>query len=574
MPEPYRLVTAPVAALGRLPGPTLSAVVSVDALLRRARAEGRQVEWAAALLTGGLVDQLAVERELLREGVQRDDLGRDAFRERVDAFNADARAAIEAQLPTLGVTAPHLLMSTDDEAWARAVRTAFVRLYDEGLLARAEGVVRECPSCRTVVDDAEVDDGAVPAESVEMRLLGEDGSAVTVGMVALELLPGVVAVAVPVGHDAAGASVVVPIAGVAVPVIEDADVDRPRALVPAHDGHDHELALRHGLSPVAVLDADATVRAAGALDGLGRFAARAAARELLAAEDGIGEVTEVDEPAGRCRRCGTVLVPRLGQHWFLAAAGLEAAAADAVREGGVAFSPAGAREQLMERAGAAGPWCLSHQIWAGSPVPVARCLDCGQLSVEVDPDPSCGKCMGTLVAEDDALDARFAGALWPLVAAGWPDLRGGALDSAPATTLLVGPDGIAAWVLPLIALGQRLTGGVPIGSVLVHELPPEAATLPLEIDAVLAEEGLRVTRVLLAAGGAFDVEAARAFVALVEDPPVGDGDVSAVLDALDALYAAGTPGAGLPAVAAALADGVTPESAARLQVAVAPILGD
>jgi valyl-tRNA synthetase len=571
--EPFRLVTVPVPALGPRPTPRLSALVWVDAVLRRARAEGRRVEWAAAVLTGGLADQLAVDRELLREGANRDDIGREAFGERVRALTADGRAEIEAQMDALGIMLPDAWVTTDEERWVRAGRTAFVRLFDEGLLTRAERVVPECPSCRTVVDDAGVDMTAMPAELVEIRMTRDDGTGLMVGMVALELLPGVVGVAVPEGHEAAGSTVTVPVAGTVVPVVEDADVELPRALVPAHDAAEQEIAARHGLAPVAVLDADATVRVAGPLDGLGRFAARAAARDLLAAEGGIGAVEEVDEPAGRCGRCGTVLVPRLGRHWFLASGDLEAAAADAVREGLIAFVPLSAREQLIERAGDTSEWCLSHQVWAGAPVPVARCLDCGQLSVAVDPESSCGKCMGMLEADDDVLDARFIGALWPLVAAGWPDDRTSALDSSPSTTLLVGPNGIAEWVLPVAAVGLRLAGGVPFGSVVVQERPSDAAPLPADIDAILSDEGVRVTRALLAAGGAFDLDDARSFVALIDHPPAGEADATAVFDALDACYAAGTPGAALPAVAAVLADGVPPGTAARLQAAVAPILG-
>jgi valyl-tRNA synthetase len=345
-------------------------------------------------------------------------------------------------------------------------------------------------------------------------------------------------------------------------------------LVAAHDPIDHEIALRHGLTPVTVLDGDAVVRVSGALDGLGRFAARTAARDLLAAEGVIDATEEVDEPTGRCARCGTVLVPRLGRHWFLAAAGLDAAAADAIREGAIDFAPPTTRDALVERAGTAGDWCLSHQVWAGTPVPAARCLDCGQLSVDVDAEPSCGKCMGTLAPDDDVLDTRFSGALWPLVAANWPDDRAAAADDASATTLLVGPDGIGGWVLPVSALGLRLAGGLPYGSVVVYQLPPEAVSLPADVGALLDAEGLRVTRALLAAGGLFDVDEARAFVALVDEPPEGDADATAVLDALDALYAAGAPGAGLPAVAAVLTEGVPAGSAARLRAAVAPILGD
>ena len=130
-------------------------------------------------------------------------------------------------------------------------------------------------------------------------------------------------------------------------------------------------------------------------------------------------------------------MPRLGDRWSLDLAPLEAAVVDQVSEGALAFSDPADRELLLERAGQTGTWCLSHQVWAGHPVPVSRCLDCGQLAVSVDPGDSCGKCMGPLAPEHDVLDARFVGALWPLVSAGWPADENGPSDCAPFTTVFV-----------------------------------------------------------------------------------------------------------------------------------------
>ena len=143
------------------------------------------------------------------------------------------------------------------------------------------------------------------------------------------------------------------------------------------------------------------------------------------AEGVVEAVDEVDEPVARCRRCGTIVVPRLGRHWFLPMADLEVLAADAVRQGVISVAPAAASDELVAAAGQRGDWCLSHQVWAGQPVPVGTCLDCGQAAVSVEPADSCGKCMGTVVADDDVLDARFVGAVWPLALAGWPQDEGG-----------------------------------------------------------------------------------------------------------------------------------------------------
>jgi valyl-tRNA synthetase len=354
-------------------------------------------------------------------------------------------------------------------------------------------------------------------------------------------------------------------------------VDGPRLLIPSHDPLDLAIARGHGLLPVDVLDADGIVRAEGPLQGLPRFAARTAARQLMTADGEVLGVRSGLEPSDRCRRCGTVLVPRRGRHWFLPMADLEVAAADAVRESAIDFAPPAARDELVARAGRGGDWCLSHQVWAGQPVPVAACLDCGQLAVSVETSESCGKCMGTLVAEDDVLDARFVGAVWPLAAAGWPDNEKGPADLAPATTLVVGPSGVVKWVLPMAALAVWLTKVVPFCRVAVHhvvatEEDPDPR-LPVDLAALVAEEGPRVVRAALLAGG-LDLDAARALVAAIDDPPPGEAGIDDLLAAYDAAFAAGTPGDVIPLLAGLLEQGISPDAVDRVKALAAPLLGD
>nr|MDQ3757706.1 class I tRNA ligase family protein [Actinomycetota bacterium] len=313
------------------------------------------------------------------------------------------------------------------------------------------------------------------------------------------------------------------------------------------------------------------------LSGLARYAARAAARELLALEEAVVSTRPVAEAAARCRRCRTVLVPRLGAHWFLSTAALEVAAADAVREGAITFSPAGALEAFLERAGAGSEWCIGHQVWAGQPVPVATCLDCGRLTVEVAPSTSCGKCMGELVADDAVLDARFVGAVWPLATAGWPTDGGGFEALAEQTMLVVGPTGVAKWALPMAALGLCLTGIVPFSRVAVHDVvttpdDPDPDVTP-DLPALLESEGRRVVRAALAWGG-LDLERARALVAEVDDPPEGDAEVDSLVEACDAAFAAGTPATALGLLGNALHEGIRPSAADRVRALAAPILGD
>jgi valyl-tRNA synthetase len=347
------------------------------------------------------------------------------------------------------------------------------------------------------------------------------------------------------------------------------------ALVPAHDPSANELARRLDLAPRNVIGDDAVVDAPGPLHGLARFAAKAAARALLEEQGSIVDAGTASEAVRRCRRCGTVLLPRLGRHWFLEVGDLEAAAADAVRSGDVTFTPPAAREEFLERAGHGGSWCLSLQVWGGQPVPIASCVDCGRAAVGVDAAESCGKCMGTLVADDSVLDARFVAALWPLTEAGWPVHESAAIEAAASTRLLVGPAGLSRWALPMAALALRLTGTLPFASVTVtpvETLPDEAElAAPRELTELVGSEGAPVVRLALAAGD-LDFDAARHLAACLEDPPEGDADVDALVEAYDGALAAGTPWLALRLLSAALDAGVRPGAADRIRALAAPFL--
>jgi valyl-tRNA synthetase len=448
-----------------------------EAMLATANAATRAdaaVDWLPSVLAGDVAGQYAAERELAREGHDRASLGREEFVERVRAYEAECRARAAEGFAQLGFTLDLEAAAVDAEPVVRAARTAFVQLYEAGLVHRSERVVDTCPRCATVVDGADAEDVLLEGERLLVRVDGLDEPVPTT---APELLIGAVAVAVPEGDAAAGGEAKLPIADRAVPAVAVAGVDEPGFVVPSHDADALEIARGLGLFPVEVLNDVGEVSQPGPLFGLGRFAARAAARDLLEAEDALAASAPSSEEARRCRRCGTVVVPRLGLHWFLEMPDLEVAAADQLREGVLEVSPAAARDELLARAGAGGTWCLSHQVWAGSPVPVATCLDCGQLAVAVEQSSSCGKCMGELAADDSVLDARFLGAIWPLAVAGWPDARPEP-DAVAATTLLVAPTGLVRWALPMAALGLRLVGTAPFARVEVVEVvdaPSEAA---------------------------------------------------------------------------------------------------
>jgi valyl-tRNA synthetase len=565
--RPQRLVTTPLRLADGLSAPQLAGLVAADALVRRAESQGAAIEWIPAVLTSDLRGQLVVERDLSRQGLDRAAVGRDAFVELVRSAETGQREQARAALEVLGVRASLDEGALDGDAAALAARTAFVRLYEAGLLEQAERVVDQCPRCETVVDPADAEEAEVMVEPVRLSLWAGDAR-LDIDVTDPELLPGAVAVVVPESDAAAGQTVVLPIANREVPVLGEADVDDAQLVVPAHDPIALDRARRVGLIPIPVMAADGVVEAAGPLEGLARFAARAAARDLLLA-DGVGApLDERIEPARRCRQCRTLLLSILGRHWFLPMADLEAAAADAVREG-VVFTPMPARDEFLARAGQGGPWCLSQPVWAGQPVPVARCAECGKPDVAVEPGGSCGRCMGTLVPDDSVLDARFVAALWPLAAAGWPEADTVGRD-ATATTLLVGPSGIGRWAVPMAALGLRLAGAVPFGAIAVQIT--EGGSDPVDVPALVAEQGREVARVALLAGG-LDVESATALIDALEHVPEGEADVAAVFEAGEQAYAAGVPASVLSLLNAALREGAPASGADRLRALAAPLLG-
>lgn len=572
------MLTGPVPLPGGLSVAHLAALVAADVLVRRARAAGDELRWVASAFAGGLTTQRAAEDDLVREGLDKAMIGREAFAARMAASTEAARAdlADAASALRLGFDVGAAVEAGD--AAAHAARTAFVCLFDAGVVHRADRVVGACPGCATTIGASEAVPAHLEGEDLTLRLalvddLDGDGH-LDVACLATELLPGVVAIAVPEGSPAAGRCALVPLAASMVPVVADAGVARNTLVVPAHDQAAFELARRLGLPAVPVLDDRGFVCAPGPLVGQARYAARVAARRLLDAERVVLATADGLEAVERCPACRTVLVPLLGTHWVLALADLETAAADAVRDGRLTVWPAGAREDLLAGAGEAGEWCLSQQVWGGVAVPVGRCLDCGHLDVSVHPATSCGRCMGTLVADVDVLEERFVRCMLPLAVAGWPEAGRGPAERTGGSVLFVVPAAAAADVLPMVALGLRLDGAVPFDEVAVL-CPPNGAVdgdAGLDLPALAVEEGAATLRIALASGG-LDLVAARDVVALLEKPPPGHADVRRLASAMDAASAVAPPSFALGLLAAAAREGVPTADVAKLRALAAPFVG-
>lgn len=505
MTDTRRILSGPIRPSGPLHPGQLSALLSVDEVVREARSKNETVEWLLTILSGDLAAQHTIERELVREGHTRATIGREEFSIRLREREEEALQQLRNVFEKLGVSADLDKATVERAAVSRAARTAFVRLFESGLVRREYLVAETCPRCETVVDsvDADPDSVDVEWEVIELRVVDDQETTLRLSLDALELLLGTVAVAVPEGHSLIGSKVEIPFTDRSVPVVKS-DFDEPVIVAPAHDAGGLEIARQMSLDPIMVMDVEGVIRIAGPFEGLSRFAARESIRQTLAENGLIVDARSATTRVARCRRCTTVLVPRLGWHWMLDMSELQHTAADAVREGAVSFSSTEARDAFLESGDQQTRWCLSHQLWVGEPVPIARCLDCGYEEIAVESDASCGTCMGTLEPDDGVLDARFIGAIWPLAAAGWPDDESAVGALATETTLHVGQRGLEVWALPMAALGLWLSRAIPFAHVAVtHTQAPDhpiATMTPAELSEFMETEPADVVRKTLTGG--------------------------------------------------------------------------
>lgn len=575
MPERSLVLTAPVPVSGPNLVEHVATLLAADVLARHARERGRRLLWEAAFTGGGLAGQWAAEEELRRQGVDRLDLGRDAFAPRAAAVEEDRRAELGALLAGLGVTMDMEAATAlgDEAGWA--ARTAFVRLFDAGLVVEDERVVDVCPHCGAVIPARRAVPDWLEAEAFLLRLTLVNGSElagrIEVRCLDPELLPGAVAVVVPAGHPAAGRDAAVPLAGTTVPVAADPSVDEPRLLIPAHDGWALDLARRLGLSTPSVLDEAGVVRAGGPLDGLSRHAARAAAIPLLDAEGAIAMGEQVEVAVARCPACRTVLVPRLERHWFLAMEAIQATAVEAIRAGRIQACPPAAADELAATTGEGADWCVSQRLWIGEPVPAARCRDCGHVAVAGEQGASCGRCMGDLEADDQMLDTRFVGWVVPLAATGWPAGRRPPGEGAPPALLLVPPHHLVD-VLAMVGLSLRLSGTVPFDQVAVAPAATGPGAAVGAFRTLVEEGGPGVARLALLSGEGDEAGARRLLAALDGGRP-GAADPDRLEVAVADAFDAGTPATALPSLTAALAEGVPAADLDRMRALAAPFMG-
>jgi valyl-tRNA synthetase len=454
-----------------------------DILARWKRMRGHRVLWVPGTDHAGIATQMVVERQLAKGGIRRRDLGREKFIERVWEWRRESGDMILGQLRRLGCSLDwSRLRFTMDEDLSRAVRHAFVRLYQDGLIYRGRYVVNWCPRCETAVSDLEVvhreTEGAI--FKIRYDVSGVEGGAV-VATTRPETMLGDTALAIHPEDPRTAAlkrkKAILPIMGREIPIIEDSIlVDREFGtgivkVTPAHDANDFASGERHGLPAVVVIGPDGKMTAeAGEYAGLDRFEAR---KRVVVRLDGEGRLVGTEKHVhnvGHCQRCDTVIEPYLSTQWFVKIQPLAEPAIRAVEDGTVRFVPEAWAKTYFEWMRNIHDWCISRQLWWGHRIPAFTCEN-GHVTVSDDDPSACQACGSSRLEQDpDVLDTWFSSQLWPFSVFGWPEKTPDLADFYPTDVLVTGYDILFFWVARMIMAGLRFTGRAPFHTVHLHGL--------------------------------------------------------------------------------------------------------
>ncbi|MFK0226729.1 valine--tRNA ligase [Streptomyces sp. NPDC090303] len=440
----------------------------IDALTRRKRMQGFETLWQPGMDHAGIATQNVVERELAKEGKSRHDLGREAFVERVWEWKAESGGQIAGQMRRLG---EGLAWSRDrftmDEGLSRAVQTVFKKMFDDGLIYRAERIINWCPRCLTAISDIEVDYQDDDGELVSMKY-GEGDDTIVVATTRAETMLGDTAVAVHPDDERyahlIGKQIKLPLTDRTIPVVADTHVDPEFGtgavkVTPAHDPNDFAIGQRHDLESIEVLDERGVITTHGPFQGLDRFEARSAIVAALRAEGRIvAEKRPYVHSVGHCSRCKTTLEPRLSLQWWVKVETLAKAAGDAVRDGRVDIHPADMSQRYFDWVDNLNDWCISRQLWWGHRIPVWHGPN-GEL-VCVGPDDEAPTGEGW-TQDTDVLDTWFSSGLWPFSTLGWPERTPDLEKFYPNSVLVTGYDLMFFWVARMMMFGLYAMDGQP-----------------------------------------------------------------------------------------------------------------
>jgi valyl-tRNA synthetase len=481
--KPFVIIMPPTNVTGELHhGHALTATLE-DIMVRWHRMQGEPTLWLPGTDHAGIATQVVVERQLAKQGKTKNETGREEFIKLTWEWANKSRENIRLQHRLLGASCDWTREKfTLDEGPSKAVSTAFVRLYNKGLIYRGERMINWCPRCQTALSDLEVEHKDIIGHLYYIRYpLTENEGFVTIATTRPETFLGDTAVAVNPTDKRykkfIGKNVTLPIIDREIPIIADNAVETSFGtgalkITPAHDPTDLEVSQRHKLPLVDIMNPDATMNEnAGPYQGLERFACRDKVLTDLKDKKLLEKIEPYSHSVGHCCRCQTMIEPKVSLQWFVQTRLLAKAAIEAVKDGRVTILPDHFSKVYFDWMENIRDWCISRQLWWGHRIPVWYCQDCSKLTVSVDVPSACMHCGSKQIIQDpDVLDTWFSSALWPHSTLGWPEDTDDLRYFYPGSVMETGYDILFFWVARMIMMGLEDTGEIPLHTVYLHGL--------------------------------------------------------------------------------------------------------
>ncbi|NCB52236.1 MAG: valine--tRNA ligase [Clostridia bacterium] len=480
--KPFTIVIPPPNVTGQLHlGHAFDETIQ-DVLIRYKRMQGYSTLWLPGYDHAGIATQIKVEEMLRNKGLTRFDLGREKFLDEVWAWKDKYGGRIVEQLKTLGCSCDwERQRFTMDDMCAKAVRETFVDLYKKGLIYKGDRIINWCPKCTTALSDAEVEYVDKPGHLWNVRYPLADGSGeIIIATTRPETMLGDTGVAVNPNDEryaaVVGKTCVLPLVGREIPIVADDYVEMEFGtgavkMTPCHDPNDFEVAVRHDLDFVLILDNDARIINGGKYDGMDRYEARKAIVADLEAGGYLVSVEDYNHNIGTCYRCHNDVEPLSSEQWFVNMQELSKEAIRVVEEGEIKFVPERFTKTYLNWMNNVRDWCISRQLWWGHRIPAWYCEDCGHITVSKEDATECENCHSKNIRQDpDVLDTWFSSALWPFSTLGWPDDTPDLKYFYPTDVLVTGYDIIFFWVARMIVCGCEQMGQYPFHTVLIHGL--------------------------------------------------------------------------------------------------------
>lgn len=477
----YTIVIPPPNITGKLHlGHALDDTIQ-DIIIRTKRMQGYSTLWLPGEDHASIATEVKVEKELLKNGIEKKKIGREKFLEKTWDWSNEYRGRIRNQVKKLGCSTDFTRERfTMDEGLNKAVKKFFVKLYNDGLIYQGNRIINWCPKCQTAISDAEIEYEEQQGHfwHIKYKIVGSD-EYLEIATTRPETMFGDTAIAVNPKDERykhlVGKKAILPIINREIPIVEDDYVDMEFGtgavkITPAHDPNDYHVGKRHNLPEIIIMNEDGTIKLPGTkYDGLDRYEARKLVVEDLDKQGYLVKIKEHAHNVGCHDRCGTTIEPMLSKQWFVKMKSLAEPAIKVVRDKKVKFVPERFEKTYFNWMENIQDWCISRQLWWGHRIPVWYCKDCGEVIVTDGEATKCTKCGSTNLEQDkDVLDTWFSSALWPFSTLGWPDKTEDLKCFYPNNTLVTGYDIIFFWVARMIFSGLYCMDDIPFENVLIH----------------------------------------------------------------------------------------------------------